>query len=199
MNSAQQSSLQTKLQQLQSMTAPSKPMGMTSFSRQWQADTPQPLPAYPAPGAGTIVLASFKLPAAMAGALSSLAIAHIGAANSFVDGSGTVVWHVFLNGAPVKGLENIYVQIGSPYLPVDTVIELVQNALLEVLVEIPAGQVAPVGNPFARLIGYMNFSGNGNQPASAAPKPPAAAPTIVSHVARSGRPVLPGIARFRSS
>jgi len=187
--SSASSSLQAKLTQLNAMTAPTRPT-QTGASRQWQKDTPQPLPTYPAAGAGTIVLASFKMPAGMNGALTSLAISHIGAANSFTDGAGNVLWHVFLNGAPVKGLENLYVQVGSPYLPVDMTLELVQNALLQVLVEIPSAQAAPVGNPFARIVGYMNFGGNGDQAPVVVNAKPASAPLPVQNIARrSGTPI----------
>jgi hypothetical protein len=134
-----------------------------AHNRAFQVDTPQPLPAYPDAGAGPIEIARLQVPSGMGGKVAGLAIAHIGAAGSFMDGSGNLVWHIFVNGAPVKGLENIYAQIGQLAQPADVSILLQQNDLVQVLVEVPAAKVKPVGNPIARLVGFFDFGGTGNQ------------------------------------
>ena len=161
---------------------------LTAHARTFQNDTAQPLPAYPAPGAGPIVIASYKVPSGMTGKITGMAIVHLGAAGSFQDGSGDLLWHVLINGGPVKGLENFYVQIGSTSLPADagndttrewrvrTGIILTQNNLVQVLVEVPAGMAAPIGKPFARLIGFLDYGGAGLQ----APAGKAPVPTIVA-------------------
>lgn len=133
----------------------------TAKSSGFQFDTPQPLPVYPAAGAGPIIIGSLQVPASMTGKIVYMTVVHIGAAGSFVDGSGVLLWHVFRNGAPIKGFENLYVQIGTISQPSDVGILLLQNDLIQVLVEVPAGKIAPVGNPFARLTGFYDYGGAG--------------------------------------
>ncbi|PSH05134.1 MAG: hypothetical protein CXZ00_02975 [Acidobacteria bacterium] len=135
----------------------------TTHSRAIQVDSVQPLPAYPAAGAAPVVILHYQVPASMSGALTLLCIAHLGAAGTFSDGSGVVVWRVLINGVPQKGLENIYVQIGSPNQLASMFLLLKENDLVQITAQIPAGKVAPAGNPFARIAGYLDYGGLGSR------------------------------------
>jgi hypothetical protein len=159
----------------------------TTHSRTFQVDTPQPLPAYPAAGAAAKTILSYQVPASMSGSMTSICIVHIGASGSFTDGSGVVVWRVLLNGAPVKGLENIYVQIGSQTQLATMYLLLHENDLLTITAQIPTGQTAPVGNPFSRIAGYLDYGGLGSQaPAKSAAAAQAATTTTTTFTAPSG-------------
>lgn len=148
---------------------------LTSTSLGFQIDSAAGQ-AYPAAGAGPIVIATLKMPSNQTGKLAGIAIVHVGASGSFTDGSGDLVWHVFRNGAPLRGFENLYAQVGAIAQPADMALVLLQNDLIQVLVEVPAGKVAPVGNPYARLVGYYNFGGQGSK----LPAGNAATPTAVA-------------------
>jgi hypothetical protein len=132
--------------------------------RVFQVDTPQPLAAYPAPGAAPIEIARYVVPSGMRAVLTALAIVHIGAAASYLDGSPAPLWHVLRNGAGVQSLENLYSQIGTLAQPQPMSVILVENDILQVLVEIPAAAVAPVGNPYARFVGFLDVGGQGTRP-----------------------------------
>jgi hypothetical protein len=175
------------LNNLQS-TIPLSAGTQTTHSRTIQTDTPQPLPAYPAAGAAAVTILSYQVPASMSGALTSLCIVHIGAAGSFTDGSGVVVWRVLKNGIPQKGLENIYVQIGSQTQLASMFLLLRENDLITVTAQIPATKVAPVGNPFARILGYLDYGGLGVQAPSQSTSPSAATPPAVAG-SRQGGPM----------
>jgi hypothetical protein len=131
----------------------------TASSKGWQQDSAYGL-AYPAEAAAPIELVRYQMPNGITGALTGLVIAHIGASGSFTDNSGQVVWHVLKNGFPVYNLGNIYVQIGQTNAPAGMYLLLQQNDLVQVLAECPT-QAAPVGTPFARLVGYTSFGGLG--------------------------------------
>lgn len=115
--------------------------------------------AYPALGNTPVLLLTYQVPTAMSGAINAMVIQHVGAAGSFADNSGNVVWHVFKNGAPVRGLGNVYAQIGSTQQPVDSYLLLQQNDLIQIFVECPGAP--PAGTPFARLIGFIDYGGIG--------------------------------------
>jgi hypothetical protein len=164
-----------------SSTIPLSAGTQTTHSRTIQTDTPQPLPAYGAAGAAAVTILSYQVPASMSGALTSLCLVHIGAAGSFTDGSGVVVWRVLKNGVPQKGLENIYVQIGSQTQLASMLLLLRENDLITITAQIPNGKVAPVGNPFARILGYLDYGGLGSQaPRSSGQQTAAAAPAAVA-------------------
>jgi hypothetical protein len=131
-------------------------------SKGWQASSAAGV-AYPAVGDGVqpVVLASYQVPMGMSGALTGLVIVHVGADGSFVDNSGVVAWHLTKNGFPVPGYENILAQVGSIQDPQGTYLLLQQNDLIQVTVNcLIAGEV-PVGNPFAKMIGYLAYGGQG--------------------------------------
>ena len=131
-------------------------------SKGWQISSPAGV-AYPAVKAPLFSLASYTVPRGMNGALSGLVIVHNGAAGSFTDNEGIVVWHLFKNGYPVPGFEIITAQVGSIQDPQGTYLLLQQNDVVQVMVELPgtvAGD-APVGSPFAKLIGYLSYGGLG--------------------------------------
>jgi hypothetical protein len=151
------------LGQIQS-TIPLSAGTQSTHSRTVQVDTPQPLPAYPAPAALPMTIVQYQVPAGMSGAISSLAIVHLGAAGSFTDGSGVLLWRLLKNGVPQKGLENLYVQIGSQTQLAQMFMLLQENDLIQITVQVPAGKVAPVGFPFARMLGYLDFGGLGAKP-----------------------------------
>jgi hypothetical protein len=133
-------------------------------AKQWQIDSPGGAnqPAYPLYDAAPVILASFQVPAGMSGALTGLVIIHNGLAGSFVDNSGDAVWHLTKNGASVPGYENILSQVGSTQNPQGLYLLLQQNDTLQIWVAGPQTDVpAPVGNPFARMIGWLNYGGQG--------------------------------------
>lgn len=162
-------------------TVPAAAGVQSAHSRAFQVDTPQPLAAYPAAGAAPIVILSYRVPAKMSGALRELAIVHNGAAGTFGDGSGNVVWRVLINGVPQKGLEAIYAQIGSILQPAQMFLLLKENDLLQITAQVPAGKIAPAAGtyPFARIGGYLDFGGLGSRVPAAgrAPARPVAAGT----------------------
>jgi len=172
MNFAQ--ALEIKRNQLARMQSsiPAVAGGQTAHSRGIQADTPQPLAAYPNPGAAPVVILNYTAPPRMSGALTGLAIVHLGAPGSFADGSGNVVWRVLVNGAPVKGLEAIYAQIGSISQLAPMYLLLREGDHVQVTVQVPAGKVAPAGNPFARIAGHLDFGGLGSFAPRATPRAP---------------------------
>jgi hypothetical protein len=100
------------------------------------------------------------MPPGVNGALQGMIIVHNGAAGTFLDNSGNLLWHLLRNGYPVPGWENLYAQVGSinPMWQQKVELLLQQNDLLEVLVEVPAG-LAPVGTPFATLAGFVSYGG----------------------------------------
>lgn len=95
--------------------------------------------AYPAPGAAAVQILQDVVPSGWDTFYWWLSIFHIG--GGFVDGSGNVIWRVFVNNAAHKGLGNIQSQIGTSLNPAPGFpIHLVQNDILTVTVEVPAGQ-----------------------------------------------------------
>ena len=70
--------------------------------------------------------------------------------------------------------ENLYVQVGFLAQPQSMQLLLAENDLITVTVEIPAGKLAPAGNPAARLMGFLNLGGQGT-------RPPKASPVTVQH------------------
>jgi hypothetical protein len=136
----------------------------TTHSRSIQQDSAQPLQNYPVAGAAPIVICTYRVPPKMSGAITGLAIVHLGAAGSFQDGSGNVVWRMLVNGVPQKGLEAIYAQLGALTQVAPMFLLLRPGDLVQVTAQVPALKVSPVGQPFARLAGYLDFGGLGSQP-----------------------------------
>jgi len=166
MNQRQQQILQLKQQSLDRAKSTIDPEAnvQPASARQWQVDSPGGAnqPAYPVyflyPTA--VLLASFQVPSGMSGALTGLVIAHNGAAGSFIDNSGNAVWRLTKNGGSIPGYEQILSQVGSVQDPQGLYVVLQQNDLLQVWVNGPLTDVpAPVGNPFARMIGYLCYGG----------------------------------------
>ncbi|MBZ5523568.1 MAG: hypothetical protein LAP21_15145 [Acidobacteriia bacterium] len=113
-----------------------------------------PYVAYPAPNAAAVTLLSYTVPAGLNGVVVFLGIFNVGAA--FVNGSGNVIWRVLINGAGVKGLNNLQSQFGTDALPLPVVIPLVENDTIIVTVEVPNGQPAlpfPANSTGARIHG----------------------------------------------
>lgn len=132
----QQFLLQQKLQALGRIVQPeplrAAPLGFIRVTT--------PYVAYPAPGAAAVSLLSYTVPPGLSAMLTYMAIFNVGAA--FVNGSGNVIWRVFINQAGVKGFENLQSQFGTDGLPLPVAIPLIENDTIQVTVEIPAGQGA---------------------------------------------------------
>jgi hypothetical protein len=106
--------------------------------------TPNPFVAYPAPGAGEVVVISYTVPAGLLAVINKLAVVHVG--GNPPDGTGNVVWRVKQNGAGVKGMNALTSQVGTYAQPNDFVITAVENDIVEVTVEVPLGQpIMPPG------------------------------------------------------
>lgn len=99
-----------------------------------------PYVAYPAPGAAATQLLAYTVPSGLNAMLTYMAIFNVGAA--FVNGSGNVIWRVLINGAGVKGMENLQSQFGTDGLPLPVAIPLIENDTIQVTVEVPLGQPA---------------------------------------------------------
>jgi hypothetical protein len=102
-----------------------------------------PFPNYPAPAAAASVILAITPNAGMLMVIQKLAVVHIG--GGFVDGSGNIVWRVLQNGAPVKGLGNLQAQVGTLAQPNDLVLLAMPGDILQITVEVPAGQAAMPG------------------------------------------------------
>ena len=116
--------------------------------------TPNPFVAYPAPGAGPTTVITYTVPIGMFAVIAYLAIVHVG--GGFVDGSGNIVWRVLVNGAGVKGLENLTSQVATYNNPNVVQLILMENDVIQVTVEIPNGQPAmpPGTSTAARFHGF---------------------------------------------
>lgn len=108
----------------------------------------QPFVAYPAPGAGSVVVIQRIVPKGLMDVITKLAIVHVG--GNPPDGTGNVVWRLLINGAGVDGLNNLNSQVGTYAQPNDFVIMAIESDIVQVTVEVPAGQPAmPVGQSTA--------------------------------------------------
>lgn len=106
--------------------------------------TPNPFPAYPAPGAGPITVIQYVVQQGLMAVINRLAVVHVG--GNPPDGTGNVVWRVLINGAGIDGLNNLTSQVGSYAMPNDFVFMAIENDIVKVTVEVPAGQAPmPVG------------------------------------------------------
>lgn len=155
MNQPQALVLKSKLQQLSSYKSPQW-VGLQNIlppanSRPFIV-TPNPFPAYPAPGTGPITVISYQVPPGMFAVIAYLAIVHIG--GGFVDGTGSVIWRVLVNGAGVKGLEALSSQLGAYNNPNIVQIVLMENDIIQVTAEVPAGEAAMIGTTAARFHGF---------------------------------------------
>jgi hypothetical protein len=108
----------------------------------------QPFVAYPAPGAGPSVVIQRVVPKGLMDVITKIAIVHVG--GNPPDGTGNVVWRLLINGAGVDGLNNLNSQLGTYAQPNDFVIMAIENDIVQVTVEVPAGQPAmPAGQSTA--------------------------------------------------
>jgi hypothetical protein len=114
--------------------------------------TPILFTAYPAAGAAAVVLLSYVAPQGAIAVINKLAIVHVG--GNPPDGTGNVIWQVLVNGAGVKGMNNLTSQVGTYAAPNDTEILLMENDLIQVTVQVPAAGVPPPGTTAARFHGW---------------------------------------------
>lgn len=116
--------------------------------------TPTPFPAYPAPGAAPIIVIQYVVPPGLMAVINALAIVHVG--GNPPDGTGQVFWNVLLNGAGINGLNNISSQVGTYAQPNKFTIRAIENDIVQVTVQVPAGQAPmPVGaSTAARFHGW---------------------------------------------
>lgn len=110
--------------------------------------TPNPFPAYPAPGAGPIRVIRFVVQPGLMAVINRVSVVHVG--GNPPDGTGNVVWRVLINGAGIDGLNNLTSQVGTYAQPNDFVFMAIENDIIEVTVEVPAAQPPmPVGTTTA--------------------------------------------------
>lgn len=109
---------------------------------------------YPAPGAGTVQLLQYTVPAGMFAIINALVIVAIG--GGFSDFSGNIVWRCWINGAGVDGLENISAHVGDLNTPVPVQILLNENDQFYITAEVPAGEppMPPTSTTAARIQGW---------------------------------------------
>lgn len=125
--------------------------------------TPQPFIYYPNPGGGAVDVLAFSVPPGQGCVLRWLAIVAIG--GGYVDGSGNVIWRVLVNGSAIQGYEELACQVGTLAQPSDTHIVANEGDLVEITVEVPAGQPnMPVGaTTAARAKGWFFPVSKGSQ------------------------------------
>lgn len=100
--------------------------------------TPNPFPVYPAVGAGPLVVIKYVVQPGLMAVINKLAVVHVG--GNPPDGTGNVVWRVLINGAGIDGLNNLTSQVGTYAQPNDFVFMAIENDIVTVTVEVPAGQ-----------------------------------------------------------
>lgn len=135
--------------------ADSRLLNLPNAESDWFDLYPAEFPVYPLPGTGPIDVLAFTVPQGADGVIQKLAIVNLG--GGLVDGTGQVVWRVLVNGAAVRGYQQATSQVGSYAQPMDTFIPIYEADLVEVTVEVPAGQQPlPVGSTTAaRCMGYF--------------------------------------------
>jgi len=101
----------------------------------------QPFANYPGVGAAAVTVLSMTIEQGLAAVVNFLAIQHFG--GGFVDGSGNVIWRVLINGGAMKGLHALTSQIGTFAQPNPIYIPLIENDVLQVTAEVPAGAANP--------------------------------------------------------
>lgn len=159
--------INAKLKALNSMqsTFQQDVLNQGSQGRPFQVNTAAPYPNYPAAGAAAVVLVTYQVPAGCLAVLTGLAIVNIGnGAPAYVDGDGNVVWRLLKNGAGVQGFEALSAQVGSLALPQNMGLVLVENDILQVTVQVPAGKITPGSVTAALLQGFINVGGQGARP-----------------------------------
>jgi len=110
--------------------------------------TPSPFPNYPAPGAGPITVITYTVPPGLLAVIYALSIVHVG--GNPPDGTGNVIWRVLKNKAGINGLNNLSSQVGTYAAPNLFTIALIENDIIVVTAEVPAGQAAmPMGDTTA--------------------------------------------------
>jgi hypothetical protein len=116
--------------------------------------TPNPFPAYPAPGAGPIVIIQYSPQTGLMAVINRLSVVHVG--GNPPDGTGNVIWRVLINGAGIDGLNNLTSQVGTYAQPNDFVFMAIEHDIVTVTAEVPAAQPPmPVGaRTAARLHGW---------------------------------------------
>jgi len=115
--------------------------------------TTAPAVAYPAVGAPAVVVLQTIVPATMLMVIQKWAVLHSG--GGFIDGGGTIIWGLFINGGAVEGLNDIESQIGSMTGVEDLGVVANENDLVQVMVQ-TAGAGAPANTAtMARFKGFM--------------------------------------------
>jgi hypothetical protein len=116
--------------------------------------TPNPFVNYPAPGAGPVTVISYTVPPGLLAVIYALSIVHVG--GNPPDGTGNVIWRLLVNGAGVNGLNNLTSQVGTYAAPNLFTIAIIENDVIKVTVEVPAGQPAmpPGTTTAARFHGW---------------------------------------------
>lgn len=101
--------------------------------------------AYNAPGAGPATVLTWTVPAGFVALIRQMSIVHVG--GGFQDGSGNIIWRVFKNGAPYRGLNNLLAQYGALQTPRDLYPSLLamENDVLTITATVPAAAPAPPG------------------------------------------------------
>lgn len=116
---------------------------------------------YPAAGAGPVTILSYAVPKGFEAFVGYLAIVHIG--GGYVNGSGNIIWRVFVNNGAQQGLNDIESQIASLEQPNRIPIHLAQTDTLTITVEVPAGAVQPPplgATTAARIRGWAYLAGS---------------------------------------
>ncbi len=119
----------------------------------------QPFGNYPAPGANPVTILSYTVPQGLVAFIAWMAIVAIG--GGFVDGTGNVVWRVWVNGQPQDGFDTLTAQVGSFVYPNPVQFALNEGDTFSITVEVPAGQPAmpPGANTGALVQGWTYPAG----------------------------------------
>jgi len=113
--------------------------------------------ALPAVGAQATIL-TFQVPVGRNGVIKKVANNYVGA--GWLEGSGTLVWQILIDGAPPAGANSyasILASLGSPANPVEiSGFRIYENQVLTVIIQNVAPGIVPAGQLCgARLVGYL--------------------------------------------
>jgi hypothetical protein len=108
--------------------------------------------AYPAAGAAPLVILQKTIDQGKIAIFRKLAITNQG--GNPPDGTGNVIWRLLINGAAVKGMNAMLSQYGVLSVPKDCQILAMENDVVQITVEVPAGKVPPPGTTAASLDGF---------------------------------------------
>jgi hypothetical protein len=87
----------------------------------------------PANGAAAVTVVSLTVPSGYSGVVRK--ISNVALYGGFLDGSGWLIWQIFIDSATVRNYENITAQLGSTNAPSDTFIEVASGSTVSWMIQ----------------------------------------------------------------